>query len=135
MASKFSREWARTQPDDILRAVIRERTHHLLEEAVQAPAATSGPIHGADTVRGLLDAWQERGLAPEGDDLQWARTLLQMAESGHRPGPSVPGLAPTPTRSWRCCQRGGRFACGTGVPYRRNYWRDRARRLVGAMRL
>jgi nitroreductase len=83
---RFSPEWARTLPPDVLRAVIRERTHHLIEEAVQSPHEVREPgrVHGIATVRGLLDVWQERGLPASGDDLAWARTLLDMAESGRR---------------------------------------------------
>jgi nitroreductase len=90
MAKKFSPAWARALPDDVLRAVIRERTHHLLEDAVQDATAAGAPVHGSDTVRGLLEVWRERGLALDGADLQWAGELLQMADSGQR------SIAPAP---------------------------------------
>ncbi len=82
MTSRFSPEGVQELPSELLRAVIRERTHHLLEGAVQEAVHSGQPekLHGVKTVEGLLRVWEERGLPLETDDLAWVRTLLRASE-------------------------------------------------------
>jgi nitroreductase len=83
MTTRFSTESARGLPVEVLRAVIRERAHHLLEESLQE-ALHSGPAirpRGVATVERLLQVWEERGLPSSADDFVWVKTLLEWAGS------------------------------------------------------
>lgn len=84
MANRFSTESLRELANPVLRAVIRERAHHLLEDSLQE-ALLSGQladVRGVETVERLLQVWKERGLPSAGDDLLWVETMLQWAKSG-----------------------------------------------------
>jgi nitroreductase len=84
MSSRFSNDALRELPAEVLRAVIRERAHHLLEESLQQRLLSSGAskVHGVNTVERLLNLWMERGLPASGEDLQWVEGLLRWAKGG-----------------------------------------------------
>ncbi len=67
---------------DVLRSIIRERTHHTVEIFLY-PAIfgdeTLSPEVGKQ-VRELLDVWRERELPEDLPDIQWAKKLLCAAE-------------------------------------------------------
>jgi len=87
---KYSREAMTVLEPGVLRAVIRERTHHTVEGLVYL--ALEGriviqPNHGA-VVRHLLGIWIERGFSMNHPDLQWAAKLQELLEGlrdGERP--------------------------------------------------
>ena len=84
MTDRFSADSARAMPVTLLRAVLRERAHHLLEQPV-LKAVQSGQApksRGAKTVECLLQVWEERGLPTEAEDLAWINHLLHWDESG-----------------------------------------------------
>jgi len=71
----------KTDPE-LLRAIIRERTHHTVEESVYRGLEgklTIRPDHG-DLVKHLLDIWKERGLMLNYPDLIWADQLISALE-------------------------------------------------------
>ena len=69
-------------PSDLLRALIRERTHHRLERRVYASIHQGHPIPTSvvELIRRLMEEWERRGLPDDGADLQWAGQLLKWAE-------------------------------------------------------
>ncbi|MBM4429044.1 MAG: hypothetical protein FJ026_01680 [Chloroflexi bacterium] len=83
-SGRFSADAARAWPEEVLRAVIRERAHHILETSLQEVLLGKPPTesHGLQTVERLLQVWDERGLAASADDLAWVRKLVQWARSG-----------------------------------------------------
>jgi len=90
MANRFSNEALAQLPHDVLRAVVRERAHHLLEGSLQE-ALLSGDlsdVRGAGTVRRLLQVWKEQGLPANSDDLRWLTTMLDWAASGPQQHPA-----------------------------------------------
>lgn len=90
MAKRFSTESLRRLPNPVLRAVIRERAHHLLEDSLQE-ALLSGQladVRGVETVERLLQVWEERELPSSSDDLLWVKTMLQWAKSGPEQRPT-----------------------------------------------
>ncbi len=90
MTNRFSTESLRKLPKPVLRAVIRERAHHLLEDSVQE-ALLSGQhadVRGAETVERLLQAWKEQELPTTGDDFLWVKTMLEWANSGPEQHPT-----------------------------------------------
>lgn len=66
----------------LLRAVIRERTHHTLEHPLYPIIAGSmePPSDLGASVRLMLDVWEKRGLDGNLPDILWAKTLVKMAD-------------------------------------------------------
>lgn len=90
MANRFSSESLRQLPHEVLRAVMRERAHHLLEGSLQE-ALLSGDLNdvrGTGTVQRLLNVCKEQGLSVSSDDLRWVTTMLEWAESGPQQHPT-----------------------------------------------
>lgn len=83
MKNRFSITSARKWPTDLLRAVLRERAHHLLEGHVQEALVSGQPIDASrlKTVECLLKIWVDRGLPTSGEDLSWVRRLLDWAKT------------------------------------------------------
>ena len=69
-------------PSDLLRALIRERTHHRLERRVYASIHEGHPVPDSvvEQIRRLMEEWESRGLPEDGADLQWAGQLLKWAQ-------------------------------------------------------
>jgi nitroreductase len=90
MADRFSADSLRELPVDLLRAVLRERAHHLLEGHVQEALVSAQPIDvsKAKTVERVLQVWEERGLPTSGEDFVWIRRLLEMAKTAPEQSPS-----------------------------------------------
>jgi len=78
VTNRYSKATAREMPAALLRAVIRERAHHLLEGPLQRARRLDRMAEpkGKATIQDLLDVWQERDLPTEGEDLSWVRKLL-----------------------------------------------------------
>jgi len=80
--SGFTLDELRTMDPMLLRAILREKTHHTLEyplfQAVYNNKRPS-PRMGA-SVRELLEIWAERGLNTNHQDLEWSRDLLALSE-------------------------------------------------------
>src|SRR5436309_8747547 len=88
--ARFSDNDYRDMTPEVLRAIIRENTHHRLEEPVYMAWHNGTPPRAAlgDGIRHLLEIWQERGLPREGADFDWSQQLLEMADelkAGARP--------------------------------------------------
>jgi len=85
-----------------LRAVIRERVHHTLENKVYNALASEDPVSPnlGDAVREMLAVVEERGLPTDSADLQWAYSLLDLAEDlkrGESPDLDIPEPLSTET--------------------------------------
>ncbi|MBS7651497.1 nitroreductase family protein, partial [Candidatus Bathyarchaeota archaeon] len=65
----------------VLRAIIRERTHHTIEVLIYRIIAgkMAAPPGFGDTVERLLDIWRRRGLPTDAPDIKWALNYLGMA--------------------------------------------------------
>jgi nitroreductase len=65
----------------ILRAIIRERTHHTIEVLIyRILAGKMGvPPDFGEAVERLLDIWRRRGLPTDAPDIRWALNYLGMA--------------------------------------------------------
>lgn len=80
---RFSRDNLMRLDPDLLRSIIRERTHHTLEHVVysiMAGKAEPRPDPGR-IVRLLLEAWDARGFDADLPDIRWAKTLLKLADT------------------------------------------------------
>ncbi len=112
-------------PPEVLRSILRENTHHRLEEPLYKTLYDGKPLRpsAADDIRHLLEIWHKRGLAEEGDDLEWARRLLQLADQVKQGESPTPGSAPPHTLS-----AGERAVVEQVIFERRSirHWTDRA---------
>ena len=79
--ARFSEQDYREMPPELLRAIIREHTHHRLEEPVYRwiHEGKAPPPGLGEGIRQLLNIWTERGLPEDGADLTWTRRLLTLA--------------------------------------------------------
>jgi len=80
--SGFTLRELRTMDPMLLRAILREKTHHTLEYPLFQAVFNNerpSPRMGA-TVRELLEIWSERGLNTDHQDLAWSRDLLTLAD-------------------------------------------------------
>jgi nitroreductase len=79
---KFSRENMMGIEPEVLRAIIRERTHHTVEGIVYLALEDRidvHPDHGG-LLHHLLSVWKERGFSMDHPDLQWTVKLLGILE-------------------------------------------------------
>jgi nitroreductase len=86
MAIDYSRERILTIDPVLLRAMIRERTHHSVSVQLHhalAHGRRPSPDLGLQ-LRALLAVWEERGLPTDYPDLAWTRTVLDSAERASR---------------------------------------------------
>jgi len=109
-AAKFSEESISNMSDDLLRAVIRERTHHTVEYIVYKVLAEEMdvPENFGETVQKLLEAWRERGLSTEKRDLRWVENLLQIGRAlseGKRPERASDQFSPAPKSDKRAVKK------------------------------
>lgn len=83
MSSPFSREALRTMDLTLLRAVLRERTHHSFEYALYRALFGTGklPSGAVAKIEELLDLCRARGLGDDLPDVRWARRLLEIAKA------------------------------------------------------
>lgn len=99
MTTPLAREVLRQLEPSLLRAVMRERTHHSFEYALYRAIFGGGKVsEGAITrVEEVLALCRERGLSPELPDMQWAQTLLDLAKAVHAgKRPAVEAERPEP---------------------------------------
>src|SRR2546421_8628337 len=94
--ARFSDNDYMEMPPEVLRSILREKTHHRLEEPLykslyegKALAPSAG-----DDIRHLLEIWNKRGLAEQGADLEWARQLLELADQVKRGESPIPDNSP-----------------------------------------
>lgn len=82
MKDKYARKNLMEMDPDLLRAIIRERTHHTLELQVYRILSGSEDIRDTlgNRVQSLMDIWKERGLPMDLPDLKWTLRLLVIAE-------------------------------------------------------
>src|SRR5919202_238146 len=97
--ARFSDKDYREMPPEVLRSIVRENTHHRLEEPVYESLHEGKPprVGLGDGIRHLLEIWEERGLPPDGADLDWSRQLVDLADalkSGERPTLETPPVRP-----------------------------------------
>lgn len=71
---------------EILRALIRERTHHTIEVLIYPIiyGRMRPPPRLGEEVKVLLDIWKERGLSLSDPDIIWAGRYLELAEAVRR---------------------------------------------------
>ena len=80
---RYSKENLLRLEPELLRAIIRERTHHTVEGVIYRALrgeVSLRPDHG-ELVKRLLDVWKERGLPQDLPDLIWASQLLNIIEN------------------------------------------------------
>ena len=78
----LSRETLLEMDPELLRAVIRELSHHRVDQSLRAAIAGEGglpPSFGV-VLQQVLDVWEERGLPEDADDIRWARELLRIGQ-------------------------------------------------------
>lgn len=77
----FSKDELMNMDPDVLRAIIRERTHHTIEVLIYRilEGKMKVPKSFGETVRFLLEIWKERGLPLDSPDLKWAQNYLDLA--------------------------------------------------------
>jgi nitroreductase len=78
ISEKFSKVAMMEIDPELLRAIIRERTHHTVEEPVYRileGKMAIRPDHG-NLVKHLLDIWKDRGLSLDYPDIKWADQLI-----------------------------------------------------------
>ncbi len=65
---------------DVLRAIIRERTHHTLETWIYKAIKEKNKVSPSSgmTVTRLIDVWKERGLPLDSPDIMWAEQLVSI---------------------------------------------------------
>jgi nitroreductase len=82
MERKFSKDNLMRMQHDLLRAVIRERTHHTLEFVVDQVLQGRCDVPGnlGDQVESFLEVWTERGFDTHLPDIIWSKHLLQAAK-------------------------------------------------------
>ena len=83
VGNRFAKENLMEMDPMLLRALLRERTHHTIEFKLNLYCknpATPIPDTFGETVRRILDVWEERSLDPDCPDVLWARKMLGMAE-------------------------------------------------------
>lgn len=90
MTSPFSRDSLLNMDPSLIRAVLRERTHHSFEYILYRAIFGGGRLsEGAVAkVEEILAICHEGGLSPDLTDLRWAETLLGLAKAvraGQRP--------------------------------------------------
>jgi nitroreductase len=80
----YAHEKLMTVDPVILRAMIVERTHHMVEIQLYEALAKGRPLRSAkpERVRQLLAVWQERGLPLDWErpDWVWVKAVLEMAK-------------------------------------------------------
>lgn len=83
MSSPFGREALRTMDLTLLRAVLRERTHHSFEYALYRALFGKGklPPGAVAKVEELLELCRARGLGEDLPDVRWAHRLLELAKA------------------------------------------------------
>jgi nitroreductase len=81
MSDRFNRENLLIMEASLLRAVIRERTHHTLEFLIDHMAqGGKAPSSLGEVVKTLLGVWKERGFKMDLPDIEWSQKLLRIAE-------------------------------------------------------
>lgn len=80
--ARFSDQDLREMPPEVLRSILRENTHHQVEEPLYEAIYEGSSFRPsrADRVRHLLEIWRERGLPEEGADFEWMHQLLQVVK-------------------------------------------------------
>jgi len=83
VTTPFARDTLRKIEPSLLRAVMRERTHHSFEYILYRAIFGGGKLsEGAITkVEEILALCRERGLSPDLADMRWAQTLLDLAKA------------------------------------------------------
>ncbi len=99
MPAGKDREEMRQLDPDVLRSIIRERTHHTVEVVLYPAICGGGELSSGvgQQVRDLLEVWRERGLPEDLPDIQWSKDLLQAAEAvqeGREPDLELIGPCP-----------------------------------------
>ncbi len=81
--AKLSEESLAALDKEVLRAVIRERTHHTLEIPLYQTLRGERKINPelGDTVKKLLKIWETHHVTDECPDIQYVNKLLQITES------------------------------------------------------
>ena len=98
-SDRFSKENLMGLEPELLRAIIRERTHHTVEGVVYR--ALRGRISlrpdQGELVKRLLEVWKERGLPQDLPDLRWSAQLLSILEDLKRgETPEIETVLPKP---------------------------------------
>lgn len=77
----FSRDDLTKMDPVVLRAIIRERTHHTIEVLIHRilKGKIKVPKSFGETVRFLLEVWKRRKLPMDSPDLKWAQNYLDLA--------------------------------------------------------
>jgi nitroreductase len=110
MSSPFAREALRAMDLPLLRAVLRERTHHTFEYALYRALFGTGrlPAGAVAKIEELLALCRARGLADDLPDVRWARRLLELAKAvqrGERPEIGAEPPRPFPPADLRAVER------------------------------
>lgn len=88
MQDFYAREKLMALDPVTLRAMIVERTHHMVEIQLYEALAQGRPLRSAraERVRELLGIWRERGLPLDWEtpDWAWVKAILEMAERASR---------------------------------------------------
>ncbi|MGD8564143.1 MAG: nitroreductase family protein [Desulfarculaceae bacterium] len=90
MSDPYTREDLMDMDPPLLRALLRERTHHTIECELYPIVLGRKPLPESFgmQVELILDVWQERGLPMDGDDFDWVMenvTAARKMRAGHKP--------------------------------------------------
>jgi nitroreductase len=77
----FSYEELMVIDENVLRALLHERTHHTIEVFLYRvlQGKRSPPIAFGEQAQQLLKIWESRNLAIDSSDIQWCRQLIEIA--------------------------------------------------------
>jgi nitroreductase len=105
-SDRYSKENLMGLEPELLRAIIRERTHHTVEGVIYRALRgriSLRPDHG-ELVKRLLEIWKERGLPQDLPDLQWSSQLLSIIENlKHGVTPEMDTVSPRPLPDEEIC--------------------------------